>query len=219
MNWKQRPLVCFAVPIAQQALSSAAYDYLKHAALALPRRATELIGIWRVITDKERNKSHMSITFIQHSFKRHSPFCQAGFLWNAAIVKHAIHYSQTWRIRDKIIFSQNKILLAKTRRKCCCTLFVVRRQFSCGRQFFFDEKILCVRRWDCYPTQILHTAYGEKLVRETWRTPWHYSPYVISPLFCYCLRIVYSGLNALWWMPASNTGWIQRPILPTYSVN
>ncbi len=67
-------------------------------------------------------------------------------------VKPAIHYLQTWRIQDKIVFSPNKILLAKMRRTCCCTMFVVRRQFSHGRQFFiFDEKILCVCRRDRYP--------------------------------------------------------------------
>ncbi len=51
-----------------------------------------------------------------------------------------IHYLRTWRTGDEIIFSPNKILLAKTRRMCCCTLFVVRRQFLRGRQFFFQQK-------------------------------------------------------------------------------
>ncbi len=55
-------------------------------------------------------------------------------------LKPAIHYSQTWRIGDKIIFSLNKILLAKTRRMCCCAPFVVRRQFLRSRQFFFRWK-------------------------------------------------------------------------------
>ncbi len=36
--------------------------------------------------DEKGNKSHTSITFIQHSLKRHSPFRPAGSLWNAAIV-------------------------------------------------------------------------------------------------------------------------------------
>ncbi len=67
------------------------------------------------------------------------------------IDKPAIHYSRTWRIRDEIIFSSHKILLAKTRWTCGCTLFVVHHQFSRGRRFFFDEKILCVCRWDRYP--------------------------------------------------------------------
>ncbi len=57
----------------------------KRVALVSPQRATELIGIYRMITDEKGNKSHTSITFI-HSLKRHSLFHPAGFLWNAAIV-------------------------------------------------------------------------------------------------------------------------------------
>ncbi len=72
-------------------------------------------------------------------------------LITASPVKPTIHYLRTWRVGDKIIFSPNKILLAKTRQTCFHTLFVVCRQFSHGRRFFFNEKILCVRRRDCYP--------------------------------------------------------------------
>ncbi len=61
-------------------------DYSKCAALVSPWRAIELTGIRRVITYKKGNKSHMSITFIQHSLKRHSSFCPAGSLRNATIV-------------------------------------------------------------------------------------------------------------------------------------
>ncbi len=72
--------------MARELLSQLKEKYSKRAALLLPRRATELIGIRRVITDKKGNKSHMSVTFIQHSLKRHSPFRPAGSLWKAAIV-------------------------------------------------------------------------------------------------------------------------------------
>ncbi len=58
----------------------------KSAALKLPQRTTELIGIQRVITNEKGNKSHMSITFSQHSLKRHSPRHPASSLWNALIV-------------------------------------------------------------------------------------------------------------------------------------
>ncbi len=106
------------------------------------------------------------------------------FKKNFCILKPAIHYSQTWRIGGEIIFSLNKILLAKTRRMCCCTLFVVRRQFSHGRQFFSMKKYLVFVDETATPTQILRTAYGEKLVRKTWQMPFIcYSPYVISSSF------------------------------------
>ncbi len=62
------------------------HENLNHAAPVLLWRVTELIGIPRVITDEKGNESHMSITFIQHSLKRHSPFRPAGSLQNAAIV-------------------------------------------------------------------------------------------------------------------------------------
>ncbi len=61
-------------------------SYSKRAALVSPWRAIELIGIRTVITDERKNKSHMSITFIQHSLKRHSPFRPAGSFQDAAIV-------------------------------------------------------------------------------------------------------------------------------------
>ncbi len=34
---------------------------------------------------KKGNKSHMSITFIQHSLKKHSSFRPAGSLWSAQL--------------------------------------------------------------------------------------------------------------------------------------
>ncbi len=55
--------------------------------------------------------------------------------------------------------------------------------------FFFDEKVLCVCRGDCYPDA--NPAYGEKPVRETWRTPFiDYSPYVVFLSFCPYFAIV-----------------------------
>ncbi len=118
------------------------------------------------------------------------------------ILKPAMHYSRTWRIGDEIIFSPNKILLVKTRRMCCCTLFVVRRQFSCSKLFFFYEKILCVRRRDRYPDA--NPAYSVR--RKTCSRNMANSFYtlfavcrffVVSPLFRCCSRIVYSGHNNL----------------------
>ncbi len=86
------------------------------------------------------------------------------------------------------------------RRTSCCTLFVIRRKFSCGRKFFFfTKKYFVFVDQTATQTQIPCTAYGKKFFWETWRTLFiHYSPYVvffvISPLFRCCLRIVYSGL-------------------------
>ncbi len=99
--------------------------------------------------------------------------------------KPAIHYSRTWRIGDEIIFSPNKILLAKMRQTCCCTLFVVCHQFLHGRWFFFLMKTYFVFVDEITTsTQILCTAYGEKPVRETWWTPYiHYSLYVVFSSF------------------------------------
>ncbi len=95
------------------------------------------------------------------------------------------------RTGDEVIFSQNKILLAKMRRTYCCTLFVVCRQFSHGRRFFLTEKYFAFVDETATLTQILHTAYGKKPIRETWRTPFiHYSPYVVFSLFCPCFTVV-----------------------------
>ncbi len=72
-----------------------------------------------------------------------------------------------------------------------CSLFAV--NFSMADDFFFDEKVLCVRPRDRYLDA--NPAYGEKPLRETWQTPFiDYSPYVVfrrffvvSPLFRCCL--------------------------------
>ncbi len=66
--------------------------------------------------------------------------------------------------------------------------------------FFFDEKVLCVRRGDRYPDA--NPVYGVRwktCLRNMANTFYklfavcHF--FVVSPLFRYCLRIVYSGLN------------------------
>ncbi len=112
-----------------------------------------------------------------------------GMKWT---VKPTIHYSRTWRIGDEIIFSPNKILLAKTRQTCCCTLFVVCRQFWHGEWFFFDEKILLCsstrplpRRKSCIQCtpKNLFTKHGKCLLYTIRRTLFfcHFTP--ISPLF------------------------------------
>ncbi len=75
-------------------------------------------------------------------------------------LKPAMHYSRTWRIGDEIIFSPNKILVAKTRRTCCCTLFVVRCQFSRGR-FFLMKKYFEFVDETATPMQILRTAFAK----------------------------------------------------------
>ncbi len=81
--------------------------------------------------------------------------------------------------------------MAKTRQMCCCTLFVVRHQFSRGRRFFFTKKYFVFVNEIATLMQILRTAYGEKPVRETWQTP----PFVVFlSIFHCCLQIVYSGL-------------------------
>ncbi len=56
------------------------FYYLKHAAPVSPQRATELVGIWKVITYENGNTSHLSITFIWDSLKRHSLFRPADSL-------------------------------------------------------------------------------------------------------------------------------------------
>ncbi len=79
-------------------------------------------------------------------------------------------------------------------------LYTVRCLLSIFAQqmIFFDKKYFVFVDETATPTQILHTAYSEKPVRETWRTPFiHYSPtlvFVVWPLFRCCSRIVYSRL-------------------------
>ncbi len=117
----------------------------------------------------------------------------------AACIKPAIHYSRTWRIGDEIIFSPNKILLVKTIRTCCCTLFVVCCQFSCGRRFFFlRKKILCssTRPLPWHKSCVQRTA---KTCSQNMANAFYIlfavcRFFIISPLFRCYLRIVYSGL-------------------------
>ncbi len=88
------------------------------------------------------------------------------------------------------------------RRTYCCTLFVVRHQFSCGRRFFFDKKILCGRQRDCYPNA--NPAYSVRRktclrnMANTFYTLFaarHF--FVVSPLFRCCSQIVYSGFYSV----------------------
>ncbi len=114
-------------------------------------------------------------------------------------LKPAIHYSQTWRMGDEIIFLSNKILLVKTRWTCCCILFDFCCQFSHNRQFFFDEKILCVRRWDRYldanPAYSVHQKTCSRNMANAFYTLFVVCRFfVVLPLFCCCSRIVYSRL-------------------------
>ncbi len=87
------------------------------------------------------------------------------------------------------------------RQTCCCTLFVVCRQFQRGRRFFFSmKKFFVFVDETATPTQILRTAYGEKPVRETWRTPFiDYSPYVVfssfRPYFAVVCEQCIAGFN------------------------
>ncbi len=93
-------------------------------------------------------------------------------------IKPAIHYSQTWRIGDEISFSPNKILLAKTRRTCCCTLFVVCHQFSAQMIFFRQKATLCSstrplpQRKSCLQctAKKLFAKHGERLLYTICRT-------------------------------------------------
>ncbi len=153
---------------------------LKYAALVSLWRASELIGIRRVITNENRNKSHMGITLIQHSLKRHSPFPPAGSLQNAAIVKPAIHYSRTWRIGAKLFFRRIKYCWQKRDERVAvhCSLFAI--NFRTADDFFPMKKYFVFVDEIATSMQILRTAYGEKPVCETWRTPFiHYSLYII----------------------------------------
>ncbi len=114
-------------------------------------------------------------------------------------LKPAIHYSQTWRIGNETIFSPNKILFAKTGRICYYTPFVVCRQFShehiCQWNFLKWKTTLCSSKrltprhksceqrvqWKTCSRNMANTHYTLFAVR-------HF--FVISPLFCRCLRIV-----------------------------
>ncbi len=64
---------------------------------------------------------------------------------------------------------------------------------------FFNEKVLCVRREDCYPDA--NPAYGVRrktcsrnMANAFYRLFAVRRFFVVSPLFCCCLRIVYSEL-------------------------
>ncbi len=85
------------------------------------------------------------------------------------------------------------------RRVCCCILFVVCHQFSRDRQFFFDEKILCVHRRDHYPNANPAYSVWQKTCLRNMTNAFYTlfavrRFFVVSPLFHCCSRIVYSRL-------------------------
>ncbi len=118
-------------------------------------------------------------------------------------LKPAIHYSRTWANMTnrgiKLFFRRIKYCWRKRDEHVAlhCSLFAV--NFSCGRRFFFDEKVLCVRRWDCYPDA--NPAYGvrrktcsQNMANAFYRLFAVRRFFVVSPLFRCCSRIVYSRL-------------------------
>ncbi len=87
-----------------------------------------------------------------------------------------------------------------------CSLFAV--NFSVADDFFFGEKVLCVRWWDCYPSA--NPAYNvrwktclQNIANAFYRLFAIHRFFIGSPLFRCCLGIVYSGLNdcRLWTEP------------------
>ncbi len=118
-------------------------------------------------------------------------------------LKPAIHYSRTWANMTnrgtKLFFHRIKYCWRKRGERVAlhCSLFAV--NFSCGRRFFFDEKVLCVRRGDRYLDA--NPAYGvrqktcsQNIANAFYRLFAVRRFFIVSLLFRYCLRIVYSGL-------------------------
>ncbi len=91
-------------------------------------------------------------------------------------------------------------MLAKTRRTCCCTLFVVRQQFSRGRRFFFGWKnTLCS---STRPLPDANPAYRVRQKNCSWNMANAFYTlfaiccfFIVLPLFHWCLWIVYRGLK------------------------
>ncbi len=116
-------------------------------------------------------------------------------------MKPAIHYSQTWRIGGQNYFFAKLKYGGRKRDECVavhCSLFAL--NFSAADDFFFDEKVLCVRRRDRYPDA--NPAYGVRqktclrnMANTFYRLFAVHRFFVVSPLFRFCLRIVYSGLE------------------------
>ncbi len=83
--------------------------------------------------------------------------------------------------------------------------YTVRRSpsiLAAADDFFFDEKVLCVRRGDRYPDA--NPAYGVRqktcsrnLANAFYNLFTVRRFFVGSPLFCSCSRIVYSGLYSI----------------------
>ncbi len=107
-----------------------------------------------------------------------------------SIIKLAIHYLQTWRIGDEIIFSQIKYCWRKRGERVAVHYPLLR-----DRRFFFDKKILCVCRRDCYPdANPAYSVWLRNMANAFYTLFAVHRFFVISPLFRCCLRIVYSGL-------------------------
>ncbi len=78
-----------------------------------------------------------------------------------------------------------------------CSLFAV--NFSTADDFFFDEKVLCIRQRDRYLDA--NPAYGvqrktcsRNMANTFYRLFAVRRFFAILPLFCCCSQIVYSGL-------------------------
>ncbi len=84
----------------------------------------------------------------------------------------------------KLFFRQIKYCWQKRDERVAvhCSLFAV--NFSAADNFFSTKKFFVFVDKTTTPTQILHTAYGKKPVREISRTPFiDYSPYVVFSSF------------------------------------
>ncbi len=97
---------------------------------------------------------------------------------------HRIKYC--WRKRDERVAVH-------------CSLFAI--NFSAADNFFFDKKVLCVRRRDRYPDA--NPAYGvrrktcsQNMANAFYRLFAVRRFFIVSPLFCCCSRIVYSRLKS-----------------------
>ncbi len=113
-------------------------------------------------------------------------------------LKPTIHNSWTWANMTnrgtKLFFRRIKYCWRK-RDKCValhCSLFAV--NFSCGRRFFFSTKKFFV--FDANPAySVWRKTCSQNMANAFYRLFAVRRFFVISPLFRYCSRIVYSGLK------------------------